>query len=341
MNVRNVTALYIGIGLFLLFFFSYVLKKKKLDRTCDGRRFGNLALLYENPIYKRKKIIYYILTWIGVIGMSVSLIAVGVLMARPFSTETVKEEQYSRDIIICLDASSSVDEVNVGLCSELKESVTKLRGERVGIIIFNTSAVMIAPLTDDYDYILEQLDTIEKALRIRIKLDKTGKINSDDYKLLEFIQGGTLVGNSERGSSLIGDGLASCVANFSNDDSKRARVVIFATDNDPYGESYFELPDAARYCADHNITVYGVGTGDMSGTRINEMKDAVERTGGKFYQQRVSGTFEEIVHEIEKLSADKIEGRSYVKETDVPQKAFIVMVFGIIMCMASLRVLKI
>ena len=184
------------------------------------------------------------------------------LMARPYKKVVAQKESYNRDIILCLDISTSVDDLNLELVKNLKETVNHLKGERFGIVIFNSSAVLLSPLTEDYEYIIDVLDQLESCLEGH----NLGNSKLSDNWLYQssYLMDGTLVGNEERGSSLIGDGLASTVYNFPNLEEKRSRSIIFSTDNDLEGTPLVTLSQAADICKENNVTVYGIGTANMA-----------------------------------------------------------------------------
>lgn len=340
MEIKYTFVIYIGIVLLIAFWITYIIRKKKNEGFSQGNRYGNLDFIEQNAYYKQQKIIYRIATIACVIATSMTIMSACVLASRLYTTQKVSEKQYSRDIIICMDISTSVDELNKNLANELKDTVMNLRGERIGIIIFNTSPVLVTPLTDDYEYVISELDRIEKSLKDRLKYTNSGIWNDKTYDSYIYLQEGTLVGNEERGSSLIGDGLASCVANFPKAESKRSKVIIFSTDNDPYGDCYFTLPEAAKLCKDNKIIVYGIGTKEMTQTAMDEMSEAVKSTGGQFYLEEESGTFEEIVNSIGKLSAGKTASKSFVTETDAPHDPFIWLVVSMIFMLGTLFILR-
>lgn len=183
-------------------------------------------------------------------------------MARPYKKVVVQKESYNRDIILCLDISTSVDDLNLELVKNLKEMVNHLKGERFEIVIFNSFAVLLSPLTGDYEYIIDVLDQLESCLEGH----NLGNSKLSDNWLYQssYLMDGTLVGNEERGSSLIGDGLASTVYNFPNLEEKRSRSIIFSTDNDLEGTPLVTLSQAAEICKENNVTVYGIGTANMA-----------------------------------------------------------------------------
>ena len=45
-----------------------------------------------------------------------------------------------------------------------RETVTGLDGDRIGISLFNTSSIQFVPMTDDYDFVLRRLDSLERYL---------------------------------------------------------------------------------------------------------------------------------------------------------------------------------
>lgn len=331
--------IFIGLGVLfaILYLVVYFLRKRKAKQYEEGIKIANIFYLEDDTYYKRKKRLYKLYKMLQVICVIATVISSCVLLARPQRVERITDERYCRDVLICLDISSSVDEVNKNLVHQLKDTVERLNGERVGIIIFNTSPVLVSPLTDDYEYVIEQLEGIEKGLASRNSDSIISNYNDDDFYWMEFIQEGTLVGADDRGSSLIGDGLASTAYNFSYDDKDRPRVVIFATDNELYGDAFFSLPEAAALCKEKDITVYGVGTKEMSNAQRDEMQGAVESTGGKFFLEGTSGTFKKIVTEIENKSAGLIKGNSYVREIDFPRKPFLAL---LISCFCLLFVSK-
>ena len=143
-----------------------------------------------------------------------------ILTSRIIKIDTLEQDIYNRDIYLCMDVSTSVDELNLGLVGCLKDIVSNLHGERFGVSIFNTSSVVISPLTDDYQFVNNVLDTLETCFNVSLR-----NIDYSSYHQ-NYLYNGTLVGNETRGSSLIGDGLASCVFSFPNLEEERTRIII-------------------------------------------------------------------------------------------------------------------
>ena len=276
-----------------------------------------------------------------------SILVASFMIARPYKTKITNRASYSRDIMLCLDVSTSVDNLNANLVSKLKDTVKKLEGERFGIVIFNTSPVLLTPLTDDYEYILEQLDLIEECLMMRLNyLDyETGtfwswNLPDDWYFKFEYIIAGTGVGSELRGSSLIGDGLAGCAFDFTDVEEDRTKIIIFATDNCLEGNPIVTLDTAADICKKKDITVYGIGTKEMTDYDMEAMKAAMEKTGGKFYLEEESGTFGQIIGEIEKSSASLIDVDYEITKVEKVQTPFVILLCCISAMLAFVKLTK-
>ena len=135
------------------------------------------------------------------------------------------------------------------------------------MVIFNSSAVPVFPLTDDYDFVSDQLRRAQRSLTI---------VDGKD----PFFAG-TLNG---AGSSLIGDGLATCVRSFDHPELQRARSVILASDNEAAGRSLFTLPEGGQLAKTGGIQVYGMNPSDNpSSSAAVEMRQVVESTGGIYF----------------------------------------------------------
>lgn len=314
MELRNQWIILIGIPILLIFVF---IRLKNKSGFKGGTKIIGLSNLEEEPYFKKKLLQYRILRTILVISCIAAMVASLFMLARPYKKIETQKETYSRDIILCMDISTSVDELNLQLVQNLKDTVKTLRGERFGIVIFNTSAVMLCPLTDDYDYIIDTLSQIETSIKSH-DTDSIDDTDSTDWLYqYDFLFEGTLTGNEERGSSLIGDGLATSVYNFPDLDKKRSRSIIFSTDNDLAGTPLVTLSQAADICKEHNVVVYGIGTTEMYDDNKQEMKSAVQKTGGSFYLQEESETTKNIVEKIEKESKQKIKGKTEIREVDL------------------------
>lgn len=313
----------------IIFSLLFTLKKKK-DNFKDGSKIANTSFIKETDYYKNKIREYNIIKYFTYISFFVVVILLSLLLSRPSKVESKNIKKYNRDIIICMDISTSVDELNMELVNNLKETVNKLSGDRVGISIFNTSSVILVPLTDDYSYVSNSLDMVHQSLELNNYNYSSINISDNYFYLRDYIRSGTLEGNSERGSSLIGDGLASCAYSFSSKEKDRVKLIIFSTDNDLAGKPLLTLNEAAKISKKENIKVYGIGTKKMKSEDREEMKNAVSLTGGKFYDHS-NFSVDSIVSDIEKNSTSLLESNTKTKRYDTPEIPFIIFL-GFFVC---------
>ncbi len=139
-----------------IFFFKF----KKKDVYQEGKKVANTHYTKNLPYYQELMKKQKILSIAIQATCAFSIVLCFVLVARPAEVQTSNSITYNRDIFLCMDISSSVDELNYELVGELKEIVKNLHGERFGISIFNTSSTLLVPLTDDYDYVNSILDEL-------------------------------------------------------------------------------------------------------------------------------------------------------------------------------------
>lgn len=326
----------IGIGILVLVIL-FVFRFKSKNNYKAGKKVIGLSYIENEPYFKKKVRQYKVLTCILTGTFLIAILTSFLLLARPYKTVATEKENYNRDIILCIDVSTSVDMLNMQLVEELKDTVKKLKGERFGIVIFNASAVMLSPLTDDYAYIIDLLDQIGRSLEMN---------NSDDTSLekyyynTNYLLEGTLVGAEERGSSLIGDGLATSVYDFPDLKEKRTRIVILSTDNELEGTPIVTLDEAASICRENNVVVYGVGTKEMGDDEKSGMKDAMEKTGGKFFMEEESGTVHEIVNRIEKSGKNLIKGKKQIQKVEIIGVPVVILTISVFLLILIRKIIR-
>ncbi|HEY9355677.1 MAG TPA: VWA domain-containing protein, partial [Arthrobacter sp.] len=211
------------------------------------------------------------------------LTSAAIAAARPVDLATIRPEQHNRDIVLCLDASGSMSGADAAVVDVFSTLAADFDGERIGLTIFDSSAVQVFPLTDDYSYVQEQLKMATDAFN--------GEPGTSGFL------DGTWNG---RGSSLIGDGLASCVESFPatdgtpqagtavQDGAPRSRSVVLATDNFLSGDPIFTLDQAGALAQERDVRVYALNPGDFDyGTASGQpgalLRAAAEATGGAYY----------------------------------------------------------
>ena len=174
--------LYGGIILVIILVF---FKCKKKDTYKKGNKVTNTSFLEETPYYKQLYKKYRIYCSVSIISLLLAIVMCSVLLARPAMVQTENPEIHNRDIFLCMDTSNSVDQLNLEIVDKLKDVVKKLDGERFGITIFNGKAVLLVPLTTDYDYVLDTLDKLEESIEYSLKITSEDVSLEDwDYALL-------------------------------------------------------------------------------------------------------------------------------------------------------------
>lgn len=270
------------------------------DRTIDTGRFAQLRRRY--------------IAGLGTLLVSGVILTAGagLVLARPSSTEVTTEFVGSRDIMLCADVSGSMTPVSQAVVHHFRDLITELPGDRIGLTVFNGNAQTMFPLTDDHEFARERLTEIEGLL--------DGEL--PDYEILA----GTI---SEHGSSLVGDGLASCIARFDRLDEERPRAIVLATDNEVYGEQVFTLSEAADLASVRDITVYGIGPQPWLPQDLTNFIRAVESTGGEHFDVTDNSLVEGVARQITAQEAALLELPPQIRVIDEPQLPWVLATLGL------------
>ena len=288
-----------------------LLRKKQQRQKSETRRpLANSWRLTRLPEYRA---LIHRQQWIarGVLAIIiVALFTTIVLAGRPATMTIDEPEMKNRDIMLCLDVSGSMHETNAKLTKIYADMAKDFDGERIGLTIFDSSPVMVFPLTNDYDFARTQLENVSKAFTG----DEGGTI---DFSFFD----GAFEGE---GSSLIGDGLAGCVNRFDQLGTKRSRSIIFGTDNYVSGSPIVTLLEAANFAKEKDIRVYGINPADYSSgnytsDEAKEYKKAVLLTNGDYYKMDDASATTKVVQKIIAQEATRFKGSPQIIHTDQPQ----------------------
>jgi len=148
--------------------------------------------------------------------------------ARPQANPTMEEVLSSGlDIYVLLDVSRSMDVEDIAP-SRLKKAkktiqhlTAKLSGDRVGIIAYANSAVLITPLTSDYSIIDSYLKNIDSSI---IPSQGTNVSGALEVAKLAMERGAKTVGSEE----------------------SRSNIFVVMSDGEDYGESDLSIVDEIR-----------------------------------------------------------------------------------------------
>ena len=233
-------------------------------------------------------------------------------LARPqFGLKRIEIPSEGIDIVIALDASSSMDLVanNIKGESRLEQSknvvvdfVQNFAGNRIGLIIFQSRTLTLSPLTYDHNALRRQIESIE-----------TGMI--DD-------------------GTAIGLGIMEALSLLKNSPAK-SRAIILLTDGQNNVDVVLPI-QASRVAETLGIKVYTigfVGQDSVSGMTIDtQMLHLVaERTGGFFYNAKTVDELTAAYQDISKLEKSNLADITYSVEMDIAQYliwcAFALVVF--------------
>ena len=289
---------------------SATVAKKKSKKSKKTIYFANTQRLTSTPEYQR----LYKKYRAGIFSIAalaiVSALTFGIIAAKPVQVESQESVKYSRDIVLCLDVSGSMATVDSNIISKFQELSKGFKGERISLVIFNSTANQVFPLTDDYSYMQSQLSDIKKGLKNYDSLYDNG-----GYDILSYTLNG-------QGSSLIGDGLTACTLNFDKEqgNQKRSRSVILATDNAVNGKELISLKDAAQYAKKQDIKVYAIDPVKTSTTeQASSLKEAAETTGGSFYDLSDPNAVPQIIDKITSEQTTAAKGELEIVKKDNPQ----------------------
>jgi Mg-chelatase subunit ChlD len=236
-------------------------------------------------------------------GAALLLVGASLLgAARPVATTTERPETRSRDIMLCLDVSGSMAAHDAQLVRTFRDLVTSFGGERVGLVIFNSSAASVFPLTDDYDFINDELDNAERAL--------SGADTADSFFAGTFNGWGT---------SLIGDGLATCITSFDRADTVRARSVILATDNEVAGRQLVTVAQAGDLARAKGVRIYGLNP-EANGPTAEavQLRQIAVDSGGQYYPMNDPAAIPGIVAAVQAQEATLLRSSARTVRADDP-----------------------
>ncbi|KAA1425946.1 hypothetical protein [Nocardioides antri] len=292
-------------------------------RPAGAAYVAHTARLRSLPRYRALVQQRQLLGGFGSVAALVACVGGIVLGGRVQETQVIDRDEVARDIMLCLDASGSTAPWNVDVVQELRHIVEELEGERIGLTVWNNAAITKFPLTDDYAFVLDRLDEAEDAFASWSEVYPSEEF--DDYTA------GTWSEERQYQSSLVADGLVSCVQRFDRLDEDRGRALILATDGEQRGRGVYDLEEAGAYAAEDDVVVHVIanpGEPDTDGD-IDGLQAAASVTGGTFAQLGTGGSAEDVVEEIDELEAAKIERPPLVQTLDEPRAGQVLAGIGV------------
>ena len=249
----------------------------------------------------------------------IAVIATSVSAGAPVDRYVKHDKSASRDIVLCLDSSGSMLPYDSKIGGAFREIISHFEGERISLQLWDAYSMTMFPLTDDYDMATDVLqdmsDTIDTGL-IRIG----GKI-SGTRELFEYLE--PVLDENQEVSSLVGDGLASCIMGFDHNDKQRSRTILLATDNEVYGSGVYDLSEAIEFAKSQGVTVTALypGSDTSLSSEAIQLRDEVRKTGGDFYDASSPSAVDSVVRQIEAEQKEELDSAGKMIETDRPGAA--------------------
>jgi Ca-activated chloride channel family protein len=254
-----------------------------------------------SPVFLRLRRRYGTLVGAEVAVLSVVGIAAALLAMRPLSEQDRERAALNRDVMLCLDVSGSMKELDESILRQFVDIAAGLPGDRIGLTIWNGSAITVFPLTDDTDYVAATLEW---------------SVDQLNRGARSFV-----LGTEEGGSSLIGDGLASCVLRFDRLAEQRARSIVFATDNALAGDPIVSLQRAAVMARSRDIRVYSVAPANyITPSDAAELESAVSFTGGAYLTTDDEKVVDHVIAAIVEQEATHLEQPPETVRDDRPTR---------------------
>ena len=223
-----------------------------------------------------------LLHWLRIVGWFAVLLA----LAGPYTRGAVLKTPTGRDLIVALDLSSSMDEVDMVIDGNptpryqvvrnlIGRFIAERRGDRVGLMAFGHEAYMIAPLTFDTGAVAEMLD--ELVLGLPGHRTDLGRVVGLTVQVLR-------------------------------EQPNATRVLVILSDGEDNTGALTGL-DAAKMAAAHNLKIYTIGISaelDSDGARI--LRTMAEVTGGAFFAAQSVTALAEITEHIDKVEPSATNG---------------------------------
>ena len=211
---------------------------------------GNRETVLFTHTSKKRRITKLILLFLGTLFLSI------MLLQPRWDREMHAVDQYGRDLFIALDVSRSMLAQDIEPsrleCAKIiiKDLLSQLACERVGLVLFAGSAFVQCPLTEDY-----------------------GAFNA----FLEHVDTETI----SSGSTSVESALQQVLDVYERMPAKKHKIVVLLTDGEDFSYNLTALQERARSMG---LTIFAIGIGtvvgapiplyDNQGLKIGHQKDA-------------------------------------------------------------------
>lgn len=312
--------LWVVAGLAYLGIRYWLANRRKHTHAATDTPVAHSARLTHLPEYVAAFRQYKILTRWAAGTLTVAMLAGIIVTARPAIISIISPVQKNRDIMLCLDASGSVLKVDTMLINRFGALVTNFQEQRFGLTLFNSSAVTVIPLNDNYQLTSSQLKTAGEAFQ------------AQKGDIFTRLTNGTLAG-FDSGTSLASDGLASCIQHMGENPQQRSRSIVLATDNEVNGTPIVGMTQAIQMAQAEGIRVFVIdpGVGDSAKADDHaQLRLVAQQTDGEYFMLNDTGTVDALIDAITKQEPKKFIGLPQPAINDNPAPfLFVAVLFAI------------
>jgi Ca-activated chloride channel homolog len=195
-----------------------------------------------------------------------ALFAIAGALGQPQTYKTVTKTVQSMDIMVVFDMSKSMEEGDMAPRRDrmdaaqyvVREFLSGVEGDRVGLSIFAQGAMLQCPLTHD-------------------------------MKVLDWIVADLKIGDVPESGTAIGDGLAMALGELDKSDAK-SKVVLLFSDGDNNVVTAFTPEESADLARKKDIKVFTILVGaesdfySIGGVNPDTLRGMARVTGGEFFK---------------------------------------------------------
>lgn len=287
------------------YFIQYLRRTRRKIRVETAIAVAHSYRLTKLPAYVRALARYELLVRIATGSLSLALILAMLVSARPATVVQVVNTENNRDIMLCLDVSGSMLQVDATFVHRFQSIVNQFSSQRFGLTVFNSSSFSVIPLTNDYNYVSAQLQQVTTSLTVQ------------KGQAFTNLTSGTLA-NFSQGTSLVGDGLEACMQNFGPNPQLRPQSVVLATDNKAQGTAIVSVVQDSQLAIRRGIRIYVIDPNGTSNAAA-ELRTISQQTGGAYYALSDHQTVNSIVTAIATQEAAYSQAPPTAAKTDNPR----------------------
>jgi Ca-activated chloride channel family protein len=293
---------YILIAAFVVATVFYILRIRRIARALNTHY---RWVFFKLPL----RIIYFALLIIALLGPSFG-----------FGKKSIAV--VGKDIFIAVDLSLSMKATDIQpsrldkIKYELSNIVNTLKSDRIGLVIFSSSAFMHCPLTYDKG----ALNLFTQILNTNLM--PVGRSGTDFYAPLELVLKKYKEGNT---------------TNNRKQQNEYAKIVVLFSDGEEFGDRYTDIIDQLKQ---NNIRVFTVGVGSLQGGKIPtslgfkkdkkgkvvlsqlstaSLQNIAEQTNGRFFEVSDNrNDIPELINTIQEIKGQKLD----VRDIDVSSNKY-------------------